>query len=153
MSKIIIVNPTLEELLRGCQNPKEAAYNADSMEYSNFMSTCKLNKSISLNTYAKCAKGLGYDSVILHIPSGRLTPYLKDIENKPYYTISEEDFYSALSELNIEEIKPLLQLFFILLKKKPKQDEFQQQRDNIRRLLDDIATVCSTSLDDYEDGK
>lgn len=64
-ARIVIVTPTIEELLQNSNNPKEASYKAD-IESSNLSKACRLDKDIRLSTYARCTSAFEMDTVIFH---------------------------------------------------------------------------------------
>ncbi|KXB78687.1 hypothetical protein HMPREF3034_02356 [Prevotella sp. DNF00663] len=68
--------PTLETLAFSCVNAKVAAHTSN-IEYSNFLKACKMEKDIRLNTYRKCAAGLGKEVLIVHLPLGTIESMTK----------------------------------------------------------------------------
>jgi len=60
--RIIIVSPTLEDLLFQSKNPKEV-YAKAQKDASNFYKMCRLEKEVRLSTYAECS------SAFTRIPS------------------------------------------------------------------------------------
>ena len=63
--------PTLETLALSCVNAKDAAHTS-SIEYSNFLKACKMEKDIRFSTYRKCAAGLGKEVLVIHLPLGTI---------------------------------------------------------------------------------
>lgn len=87
---IIIVKPTLEELLRVCNNPKEAA-NKSNMDLANFRKSCQKMKNMRLKTYANCLSGFDHCMMVVPVPKKLMKDLgsLKklDGEVKELYTI------------------------------------------------------------------
>lgn len=92
--RIIIVSPTLEDLLFQSKNPKEV-YAKAQKDASNFDKMCRLEKEVRLSTYAECSSAFDKDTIILHVErkdlehldSLSLVRQLKN-ENVGVYTIS-----------------------------------------------------------------
>ena len=68
--------PTPETLALSCVNAKDAAHTS-SIEYSNFLKACKMEKDIRISTYRKCAAGLGKEVLIIHLPLGTIESMTK----------------------------------------------------------------------------
>lgn len=64
-ARIVIVTPTIEELLLNSNNSKEVSYRAD-IEGSNLSKACRLDKDVRLSTYARCTSAFEMDTVIFH---------------------------------------------------------------------------------------
>lgn len=92
--RIIIVSPTLKDLLFQSKNPKEV-YAKAQKDASNFDKMCRLEKEVRLSTYAECSSAFDKDTIILHVErkdlehldSLSLVRQLKN-ENVGVYTIS-----------------------------------------------------------------
>ena len=116
--RIIIVSPTLEDLLLQSKNPKEV-YAKAQKDASNFDKMCRLEKDVRISSYAQCSSAFDQDTIILHIErkniehleSLSLVRQLKN-DNVGVYTISKTDFLHIMflqMEQNI--IQEVWQLF------------------------------------------
>lgn len=64
--RIIIVSPTLEDLLFQSKNPKEV-YAKTQKDASNFDKVCRLEKDVRISSYAQCSSAFDKVAIILHI--------------------------------------------------------------------------------------
>lgn len=96
-------SPTLETLVVSSTNAKNTAHEG-SIEYSNFLKVCKMEKDIRLSTYQKCAAGLGMAVLIVYLPSGiieRHTNLKPHIDNR-YETIKQDELIRFFRELMLD---------------------------------------------------
>lgn len=139
--RIIIVSPTLEDLLFQSKNPKEV-YAKAQKDASNFDKMCRLEKEVRLSTYAECSSAFDKDTIILHIErkdlehldSLSLVRQLKN-ENVGVYTISRtvHIMFQQMEQNIIQEVWQIFKQVLLRI-------ELSSKMIQLARLLRDSLT-------------
>lgn len=139
--RIIIVSPTLEDLLFQSKNPKEV-YAKAQKDASNFDKMCRLEKEVRLSTYAECSSAFDKDTIILHVErkdlehldSLSLVRQLKN-ENVGVYTISRtvHIMFQQMEQNIIQEVWQIFKQVLLRI-------ELSSKMIQLARLLRDSLT-------------
>lgn len=140
--------PTLETLAFSCVNAKVAAHTSN-IEYSNFLKACKMEKDIRLNTYRKCAAGLGKEVLIVHLPLGTIESMTKPkahVKNL-YETIEQDELIKVLMK-----VMPSERIKIVNFMEEFKGHLTRHDKENLMNpFLSAIVELCQNLIN--EDGK
>ena len=141
-------SPTLETLALSCVNAKEAAHTS-SIEYSNFLKACKLEKDIRLSTYRRCAAGLGKEVLIIHLSLGTIELMTKPkahVKNL-YETIERDELIKVLMK-----VMPSDRMKIVNFIEEFKGHLTRHDKENLMKpFMSAIVELCQNLLND--DGK
>ena len=145
---LYIGSPTLETLALSCVNAKDAAHTS-SIEYSNFLKACKLEKDIRLSTYRRCAAGLGKEVLIIHLPLETIESMTKPkahVKNL-YETIERDELIKVLMK-----VMPSDGMKIVNFMEEFKGHLTRHDKENLMKpFLSAIVELCQNLLND--DGK